>query len=42
MSIKIDMSISADPYEHQIKAFKFVCSLFGLIEGGDDIDIELL
>jgi len=31
----IAMPIKAKPYEHQIKAFNFVCRLFGLTEGGD-------
>lgn len=29
------MPIKGTPYHHQIKAFDFVCSLFGL-KGGDD------
>ena len=30
------MPITAIPYQHQIRAYHFVCKLFGLEEGGDD------
>ena len=31
----LPMPIRATPYRHQIEAFNFVCSLFGLLPGGD-------
>jgi len=30
------MPIKAHPYEHQRRAFKFACRLFGPTQGGDD------
>lgn len=29
------MPIKAKPYEHQVRAFNFVCHLSGLAKGGD-------
>ncbi len=28
------MPIKCRPYKHQIRAFNFICSLFGLLKGG--------
>lgn len=33
----LPMPIKALPYRHQIEAFNFVCGLFGLLPGGDDV-----
>jgi hypothetical protein len=30
----ISMPIKGRPYKHQIRAFNFICSLFGLLKGG--------
>ncbi len=30
----IPMPIKGRPYKHQIRAFNFICSLFGLLKGG--------
>lgn len=30
----ISMPIKGRPYKHQIRAFNFICSLFGLVKGG--------
>ena len=30
----IPMLIKGKPYKHQIHAFNFICSLFGLLKGG--------
>lgn len=30
----IPMPIKGRPYNHQIRAFNFICSLFGLLKGG--------
>lgn len=30
----ISMPIKGRPYKHQIHAFNFICSLFGLLKGG--------
>jgi hypothetical protein len=29
------MPIKAVPYEHQVKAFNFVCELFGVVKSGE-------
>ena len=39
MAEKSKLPIKAKPYAHQIKAFDFVCRLFGLANGGDDKNI---
>jgi hypothetical protein len=30
----VSMPIKGRPYKHQIRAFNFICSLFGLLKGG--------
>ena len=30
----VSMPIKGRPYKHQIRAFNFICSLFGLLNGG--------
>lgn len=30
----IPMPIKGRPYKHQIRAFDFICTLFGLLKGG--------
>jgi len=30
------MPVNAHPYDHQQRAYEFVCRLFGLNQGGDD------
>lgn len=30
----ISMPIKGRPYKHQIRAYNFICSLFGLLKGG--------
>jgi hypothetical protein len=35
-----DLPIKAKPFKHQIEAYRFVLSLFGIAEGGDD-DISI-
>ena len=30
----ISMPVKGRPYKHQIRAFNFICSLFGLLKGG--------
>ena len=30
----ISMPVKGKPYKHQIRAFNFICSLFGLLKGG--------
>ncbi len=31
----LPMPIKATPYQHQIRAFDFICEQFGLVKGGD-------
>ncbi len=31
----LPMPIKAKPYRHQIEAFNFVCTKFGLVHGGE-------
>jgi hypothetical protein len=34
------MPIKATPYEHQVKAFNFVCRLFGLVKGSEQSNVK--
>ena len=38
MKVEEKMAIKVAPYEHQIKAFQFVCYMFGIVEGGGNDD----
>jgi len=34
----LPMPIKAAPYRHQIEAFNFVCTKFGLVHGGEAVE----
>ena len=37
----LPMPIKAAPYRHQIEAFNFVCTKFGLVHGGEAVETKV-